>query len=40
VLPANGDYGTPDAGRFIDSLAFTLSRTEKGATELPLPRAQ
>ena len=34
----NGDYGTPDAGRFVDSLVFLLSRTEPGAIELPLPR--
>ena len=38
VFPANGDYGTPDAGRFVDSLVFLLSRTEPGAIELPLPR--
>jgi hypothetical protein len=37
VLPANGDYATPDAGRFIDSLTFNLGRAEKGATELKLP---
>jgi hypothetical protein len=38
VLPANGDYGTPDMGRFVDSLAFRPERVEKGATELGLPR--
>jgi hypothetical protein len=38
VLPANGDYGTPDMGRFVDSLAFRPDRAEKGATELGLPR--
>ena len=37
VLPANGDYATPDAGRFIDSVTFNLDRAEKGATELKLP---
>jgi hypothetical protein len=37
VLPANGDYATPDAGRFIDSITFNLDRAEKGATELKLP---
>jgi hypothetical protein len=37
VLPANGDYTSPDPGRFIDSIAFVLSRTQPGATELPLP---
>src|ERR1051326_590039 len=38
VLPANGDFTTPDAGRFLDSLVFVLSHTEPGATELPLPK--
>jgi hypothetical protein len=37
VLPANGDYATPDAGRFIDSVTFNTDRAEKGATELKLP---
>jgi hypothetical protein len=37
VLPANGDYATPDAGRFIDSLTFNLGRANKDATELKLP---
>ena len=38
VLPANGDYATPDTGRFVDSLVFVLSRTEPGATELTIPK--
>jgi hypothetical protein len=38
VLPANGDYGTPDMGRFVDSLAFRPERVEQGATELGLPK--
>ena len=38
VLPANGDYTTPDAGRFLDSLVFALSHTQPGAVELPLPK--
>ena len=38
VLPANGDFTSPDAGRFLDSLVFILSFTEPGATELPLPQ--
>ena len=38
VLPANGDFTTPDAGRFLDSLVFVISQTESGATELPLPK--
>ncbi|HXJ02239.1 MAG TPA: hypothetical protein VNH44_13535 [Micropepsaceae bacterium] len=37
VLPANGDYGSPDMGRFIDSLAFGAGR-EGDATELKLMR--
>jgi hypothetical protein len=37
VLPANGDYATPDTGRFIDSLTFNLGRANKDATELKLP---
>lgn len=37
VLPANGDFATPNGGLFIDSLVFLLSRTEPGAAELPLP---
>jgi hypothetical protein len=36
VLPANGDYQTPELGRFIDSLAF--DRAEPGAAELALPK--
>ena len=38
VLPANGDYQTPEPGRFIDSLAFDAARAEPGATELALPK--
>jgi hypothetical protein len=38
VLPANGDFTTPDAGRFLDSLVFVLSHTEPGAAELPVPK--
>jgi hypothetical protein len=37
VLPAHGDFATPDPGRFIDSVAFVLSRTEPGAVELKTP---
>jgi hypothetical protein len=40
VLPAKGDYATPDPGRFIDSIAFVLSRTEPGAVELETPRLE
>jgi hypothetical protein len=38
VLPANGDYGTPDMGRFVDSLAFRADRAEKDSTQLALPK--
>jgi hypothetical protein len=38
VLPANGDYGTPDMGRFIDSVAFVEGRAEPDATELKLSK--
>lgn len=38
VLPANGDYGTPDTGRFIDSLAFLPQRVNPGDIELTLQR--
>jgi hypothetical protein len=38
VLPANGDYGTPDMGRFVDSIAFRVDRAEQGSTELALPK--
>jgi hypothetical protein len=37
VSPKNGDYGSPDLGRFIDSIAFNPSRAEASSTELKLP---
>jgi hypothetical protein len=37
VLPANGDYASPNAGRFLDSLVFLLTNADPSATELPLP---
>ena len=40
VLPANGDFASPDPGRFIDSIAFVLSRTEPGAVELKTPKLE
>ena len=36
VLPANGDYRTPDLGRFVESLSFQASRVDPGATELTI----
>jgi len=38
VLPANGDYETPDMGRFVDSVAFLEGRAEADATELKLQK--
>jgi hypothetical protein len=38
VLPANGDYLSPDMGRFVDSVAFLESRAEPDATELKLQK--
>ena len=40
VPPAKGDVASPDVGRFIDSIAFVLSRTEPGAVELQTPRLE
>jgi hypothetical protein len=37
VLPAHGDFATPDPARFVDSIVFVLSRTEPGAVELATP---
>ena len=37
VLPANGDYETPEMGRFIDSITFFTVRAADEAIELPPP---
>ena len=37
VLPANGDYDTPEMGRFIDSITFFTIRAPEDAIELPGP---
>ncbi len=37
VLPANGDYASPNIGRFIDSISFGDARVNEGVTELRLP---
>lgn len=37
VLPANGDFNTPNMGLFVDSIAFKPQRVPPNATELPLP---
>ena len=40
ILPANGDYESPDPARFIDSIAFVASRAGEGATELKAPKLE
>jgi hypothetical protein len=37
VLPANGDYDTPDMARFVDSISFYTVRAPDDAIELPAP---
>ena len=37
VLPANGDYETPEMGRFVDSITFFTIRAPDDAIELPAP---
>ena len=37
VLPANGDYDTPDMARFVDSISFFTVRAPDDAIELPAP---
>jgi hypothetical protein len=38
VLPANGDYETPDMGRFVDSITFFTVRAPDDAIELPVSK--
>jgi hypothetical protein len=38
VLPANGDYDTPEMGRFVDSITFEPEHAPEDAKELPLPK--
>lgn len=38
VLPANGDYDTPEMARFVDSITFYTVRADDDAIELPLPK--
>jgi len=40
VLTSRGDFASPDPGRFVDSVAFVLSRTEPGAVELETPKLE
>ena len=37
VLPANGDYGSPEMGRFVDSITFFTELAPDDAMELPAP---
>ena len=37
VLPANGDYDTPEMARFVDSITFFAVRAPDEAIELPAP---
>ncbi|HLK81058.1 MAG TPA: hypothetical protein VKT99_06125 [Xanthobacteraceae bacterium] len=37
VLPANGDYDSPEMGRFVDSITFFTVRAPDDAIELPVP---
>jgi hypothetical protein len=37
VLPANGDYDSPEPARFVDSIAFFTVRAPDDAIELPAP---
>jgi hypothetical protein len=38
VLPGNGDYNTPEMGRFVDSITFFTVRAPDDAIELPVPK--
>jgi hypothetical protein len=38
VLPANGDYDTPDLGRFVESITFFTVHAPDDAVELPAPK--
>jgi hypothetical protein len=40
VLPAKGNFASPDPDRFIDSIAFVASHTEPGAVELETPKLE
>src|SRR4051812_44344825 len=37
VLPANGDYDSPETARFVDSISFFTVRAPDNAIELPVP---
>jgi hypothetical protein len=35
VLPSNGDFDSPEMGRFVDSITFNAVRAPEDAMELP-----
>ncbi len=37
IMPANGDFASPDAARFVDSEVFNERQMDPNATELKLP---
>ncbi len=38
VLPANGDYDSPEMGRFVDSITFFATHAPDDAIEVPPPQ--
>jgi hypothetical protein len=40
VLPAHGDLASPDADRFVVSIAFAVTRTQQEAIELETPKLE
>jgi hypothetical protein len=40
VLPANGDYDSPEMGRFVDSVTFVTEEAPEDAIELPAPSSR
>jgi hypothetical protein len=40
VLPAHGELASPDADRFVDSIAFASTPSEPGAIELETPKLE
>jgi hypothetical protein len=40
LLPAHGDPASPDADRFVDSIAFAVNPTAPGAIELETPKLE
>jgi hypothetical protein len=40
AMPANGNFASPDPGRFVDSIKFGSSSAEPGAVELQTPQVE